>query len=474
MAIGYFGQMKKIILSTFLLLILISCGDSETKVTGAWLGGEIINPNTHHVILTKNEKVVDTIPLDENNRFLYYIENVDKGIYNFIHNEYQMVYLEPGDSLMLRLNTIEFDESLAFTGIGAERNNFLISMFNYNEGENQRIRPFYQLPVDEFLKKLDSMSDVRYENLNNFIKRYNPCKSFYKVAEANIVYDKYTKMEFYPFVNSDYTEKTAALNLPGNYYDFRKKIDYNSEELQSYYTYYRFLLWHLDYLAYEQYKSEHSFNRTSLNHITHKLNFIETLVSLESLKNSLLRTSTRRYIINCKNAEDEKKALDLYLSLTTDEDHKKEIIKISEASLKLMPGNKLPNLTIYSFNNERITFEEMIKRPTVIYFWSINSLNHLRNVHSKADELKLKYPEFDFIAINTNADKDTWKQIINRHGFNKDKEFRFKDPSKAMDHLIINTVNKAMIIDENTQIIDNHTNLFSTRLEQDLLSILNQ
>ena len=120
------------------------------------------------------------------------------------------------------------------------------------------------------------------------------------------------------------------------------------------------------------------------------------------------------------------------------------------------------------------SFEQIIKRPTVIYFWSINSLNHLRNIHSKADELKVKYPEFDFIAINTNADRDSWKQIINRHGYDKNKEFRFQEPSKAMGHLIINTVNKSMIIDKNAIIIDNHTNLFNSRFEEELLGLLNQ
>ncbi len=466
--------MNKFFFLFILLIISASCGsDKKDNVTGAWFGGEIVNPNTNHIILTKNENVIDTIPLDRNNRFLYYIENVEKGIYNFIHNEYQMVYLEPGDSLMLRLNTIEFDESLAFTGKGAERNNFLINMFNYNEGENQRMRPFYQLPVDEFLQKLDSMSKVRYDNLNRFIKRYKPCKPFHEIAEANIIYDKYTKMEFYPFVNSDYNE-ASDISLPSNYYDFRKNVDYNNKALQSYYTYYRFMLWHFDYLAYEKYKNKHPFERESLSHITSKLNSIDSLVNLESLKNSLLRTTTRRFIINCKNPEYEKKALDLYLSLTSDENHKEEIIKISEASLKLMPGEKLPELTIYNFNNERVSFDQIINRPTVIYFWSINSLNHLRNVHSKADELKAKYPEFDFIAINTNADKDSWKRIINRHGFDNSKEFRFHDPSKAMEHLIVNTVNKSMIIDKDAKIIDNHTNMFSVRFEEQLLGILNQ
>lgn len=467
--------MKNSLLLTFILIIFISCGsDDKINETGAWIGGEIVNPNTNHIILTKNEKLVDTIKLNENNRFLYYIENVEKGIYNFVHNEYQMIYLEPGDSLMLRLNTIEFDKSLAFTGIGAERNNFLINIFLHNEEENQQMGQFYQLPVDEFLVKLDSMKKARFKHLDRFTQRFKPCKSFYEVAEANILYDYYIKREFYPYVNSTYNGNSKLPALPANYFDFRKKINYNNAALQSYYTYYRFMLWHFDYLAHEQYMDKLPYDRQSLTHITTKLKTIDSLVSIDGLKNSLLKTTTRWYFIRSKNAEDEKTALELFLNLSTNDEHKNELIKISEASLKLMPGKKLPDLALVDLNGELVSFDKIIKRPTVLYFWSTSSLNHLRNVHSKADELKIKYPEFDFIAINTNSDNDSWKQIINRHGFDKSKEFRFQNPSVAMDHLIINTVNKAIIVDKNVRIIDNHTNLFENNFEEQLLGLLNQ
>tara|TARA_R110002072_G_scaffold81680_5_gene186837 strand:- start:1758 stop:3158 length:1401 start_codon:yes stop_codon:yes gene_type:complete len=466
--------MIRFLFLSFVLLIFNSCDfDKSHSEKGAWLGGEIINPNSNHIILSKNEKIIDTINLDINNRFLYYIDNVEKGLYNFIHHEYQMVYLEPGDSLMLRLNTIEFDESLAFTGKGADRNNFLINMFIHNELENQRMRPFYQLPVEDFLAKLDSMKNLRLKNLEKFIKRVKPCEAFHKIAMANITYDYYDKKEIYPYAHFGRNEVSNA-QLPNGYYDFRKNLDYNSEDLQSYYTYYRFMQRHFDFLSFESYKNEFPYNSDSFIHISNKLYKIDSLVSLTNFKNSLLKTSIRRYIINSKNPDEEKAALEHYFNLSTDQSHKDEIKHISEASLKLMPGNTLPQLNILDFNDNRHTFSSLIKRPSIIFFWSIHSLNHLKEVHSKVDELKLKYPEFDFIGFNTNDDIKTWKQTINRYGFNKNLEFRFEETESAMEHLVINSINKVMIIDEDSKIIDNYTNLFSVKFEEQLLGILNQ
>lgn len=459
----------------FLIAIaFLSCSSEKTeKDEGAWFGGEIVNPNTDYIILTRNETLIDTILLDNNNRFLYHIENVEKGIYNFIHLEYQMAYLEPGDSLMLRLNTIEFDESLAFTGKGAERNNFLINMFIYNELETQRMRPFYQLPVEQFLLKLDSMRSLRIENLDRFIKRADPCSAFFNIANANINYDYYDRREIYPFAHYGRNNVNNVV-LPQGYYDFRNDVDYNNEELQSYYTYYRFMQRHFDFIAFEKYRDDSQYNNSSLNHISAKLMAIDSHINLESFKNSLFKSSIRRFILNSKEYDDEKKAVELFLSLSTNETHKDEIKKIFEASLKLMPGNPLPNLTLHDYKDKQQSISSAIKRPTILYFWSINSINHMRNVHSKVDELKLKYPEFDFIALNTNSDSEAWKGMINRHGYNKNYQFRFGNPETAIENLVINSINKTMIVDKDGHIIDNQTNLFSVTFEEQLLGILNQ
>ena len=102
------------ILST--TLFLIGCTSNDTKkANGTYLGGEIINPRTDNVIIAKNDIPIDTVLLDSQNRFFYTFTDFEPGIYNFLHWEGQMVYLEEGDSLLLRVNTRDFDESLSYT-----------------------------------------------------------------------------------------------------------------------------------------------------------------------------------------------------------------------------------------------------------------------------------------------------------------------------------------------------------------------
>ena len=75
-------------------------------------------------------------------------------MYYFRHgNENQYIYLEPQDSLMLRLNTWDFDESIVFAGKGAERNNILIDCFLQEERDNKMFYELNQLTPDNFIKK---------------------------------------------------------------------------------------------------------------------------------------------------------------------------------------------------------------------------------------------------------------------------------------------------------------------------------
>ena len=113
------------------IIVFSACqdNDSSKKRDYTYIGGEIVNPNVDYVILFSEKGVGDTVKLDRNNRFIYKVKNLKDGIYSFKHNpENQLILLEKGDSLLFRLNTFEFDESLVFSGDGARKNNFLIEV----------------------------------------------------------------------------------------------------------------------------------------------------------------------------------------------------------------------------------------------------------------------------------------------------------------------------------------------------------
>src|SRR5690554_6616939 len=111
----------------FKIVLLLSCGvvlnsckkEFEDSDYTAYFVGEIINTKSEWVLLYKDGELIDSIPLDEKNRFFVKDDSLPVNLYSFQHEpEYQYVYFDQNDSLMLRLNTHDFDGSLVFCGRG--------------------------------------------------------------------------------------------------------------------------------------------------------------------------------------------------------------------------------------------------------------------------------------------------------------------------------------------------------------------
>src|SRR5680860_46605 len=106
---------------TYIILVFLTVGCEKSNENAAtYFGGQIINPKTNYVLFLKDEKVIDTLMLDKSNRFLKKIPSLEEGLYTFKHgNDLQYIYLEPSDSVLVRLNTWDFDQSLVFSGKGS-------------------------------------------------------------------------------------------------------------------------------------------------------------------------------------------------------------------------------------------------------------------------------------------------------------------------------------------------------------------
>ena len=122
-----------------LLMCLTSCNKDDNDYT-AYFGGEIKDPLVPYVLFSKDNKVIDTIPLDANNRFFVKFDSLTPGLYNFKHEpDYQYVYFDKNDSLMVSLNTTDFDQSVVFSGRGERKNNFMMELFLAHEEDRSHI-----------------------------------------------------------------------------------------------------------------------------------------------------------------------------------------------------------------------------------------------------------------------------------------------------------------------------------------------
>lgn len=461
-------------------LSLIGCKKSSTNGNNiAFFGGEIINPKGDQVILYNREgKISDTLLLDENNRFNHTINNIKSGLYTFRHGgEIQFVILEPNDSLMIRLNTYDFDESLVFTGIGAQKNNYLIKSFLHNVEESQMLVKHSEKDPEEFQKYIDNRHKKELIEFENFAADKSFSSLTTSIIKANIDYHNYADKEIYPFAYFGENKMVHVKDLPEDFYAFRNKIDYNANHLSEIFAYNRYLFFHIDNLALTTYyknNAYHSrFKRHELSYNKAKLNLVDSLIKDESIKNNLLKYKTREFINHSNSQEQIDDIMASYLLKTSNEEDIKYMNGLISSLNNLKPGKGLPDLKVINVKNKEFTIAEIVEKPTLIYFWSSNVKKHYKQSHYRVKELKSKFPEMEFISININDNADKyWMETLNQYKFDLNSEYRFKNPKEALETLAVSYLYKVIIVNENAQIINSNVNIFNPDFEITLENLL--
>lgn len=471
--------MKGFLSIILLTLTFLSCKNDTKNANYAYLGGEIINPTTNFIVLEKDDELIDTVKLDGRNRFIYKIENLNPGFYSFTHGgEFQMILLEPKDSLMLRLNTIEFDESLVFSGIGAKKNNYFINDFLEHESQEKYIFKICQLKPKNYIKHIDSINTIKTNKLERFKKKNKPSNLFVKIAQANIDFDYYSHKEMYPFIHYG-RDKVAILNaLPENFYDYRKNINYNDAFFSKYHNYKAFLRKNMSNMALQAH-AKHSknkpFRRKDLCYNLERLNIIDSLISNTTIKDELLYHFTIDYLSKNQNIEDNETLLKSYLEKSNDDKGKVIMERINASINRLKTGEKIPEFVVtdYKANNHNIS--SIINKNTVICFWSQSYYKHFNDSYKRIKELKIKYPEINFIRINIDDyNLQRSKKILANHNYISNSEYKLENPVSTKENLAIYPVTKTFIVDKNTTIVSSTSNLFSFRFEKELLGLINR
>ncbi|MFB9058201.1 hypothetical protein ACFFU9_15760 [Mariniflexile ostreae] len=464
-----------------LIISLVSCKTDSNENDGdvAYLGGEIINANTNFVVLLKGEMVLDSIILDDSNRFLYKIKHLSPGLYTFRHgSEIQMVLLEPKDSIIFRLNTLEFDESLVYTGDGARKNNYFINEFLENELTEPDIFKFSQLEPKAFEKKLDSVRASRVKKYLYFTKKHETSELFKKIAQSNIDYKYYTSKEIYPFVHYGEGKHNIINALPDDFYSYRKKIDYNDDFLKDYFNYNAFLRSSFNNLALKKHfthTKDCHIKRSSICYNLDRHHLIDSLVTNKTIKNNLLFYNTMSFLARNQNIDGHDSVIQSFLEKNTNEENKVLVTDYAESLKKLRPGENFPSIDVINHENKVFNSNALITSPTAICFWSHAFYEHFKRSHDKIKDLRKKYPEVNFIIINIDDySTERWVSTLEKNRFSVKNEYQFKEPEKSKHLLAIHPMTKVIIVNKHNKIVNNNANIFSIGFEEELLGLINQ
>jgi len=466
-------MVKKYILYLLPLFIIISscftaCKKGfEAKNYVAYFGGEVQNPQTNYVLLLKDNTVVDTIYLDKKNRFLHKFDSLAPGLYTFKHEpEYQYVYFDKNDSLMVRINAFDFDNSIVFCGRGDEKNNFLMEMYLKNEEDKGTMYDVFDRNVKQFTKNIDSSFAIRK---SFYLKRKAEIgwdETFDAVAKASLDFHHITKKEIYPYAHQFRTGENIRKTLPSNYYAHRKEVNYENHDLINYSPFIKYVSMMLNNMAYE--KNIGNLNENSIENNIEKLNITNKIINNEKVRNVVLNNVALMYLLEDQNMYNNTKFIERYLQLSTDAALEKEIRTIYNSVQNLKVGNRLPDINLVNAENNLISLDKIISKPTVLYFWTTHAESHMAVAHQKIDDLKAKHPNYDFIAINIDDTQPNWNNALKKYKLNPSYELHADDFEAIRNKWVITKVHRIIILNADGTIKNGFANLFDVNFETNL------
>lgn len=454
----------------FAWLFLGSC-DSKEKSDIIFIKGKVVNPKHGTVVFTDYEKINDTVQLSPTNEFTLSLKNVEKpGLYTFWHaNEYQSVYLEPGDSITLFVDTKSFDESLSFSNDRAKENNYLINMFVEMEIANKSFLPHYKKEPNIFLNHLEKRVKNQLYKLERDAKREGFNASFVAIGKDIIKFNNLSKKERY--VAAHYGSAVAPCNakLPNTFYDHRKTLNINDIKLLNNNSFKSFLNSFIANKTRER-LANYENDATDVVYATTRLHATIALLENETMRELYLSNYTRNVLRNAKDHEMPQAVLDTYLELSKSEINKSNMLALANSFKTTRKGNDFADLLLNTASSKKVMLGDVVKKQSIIYYWSAKEESYSAQVHLTVADLRKKYPEFEFIGINTDEGADDkWKHILHTMAMDTTHEYKVAQENSFNLSDIIRGSKRAMLIDKDLTIIDGNLNLLHYKIETTLL-----
>ena len=456
-------MIRHIIFVFILAMLCIGCYQTP-KVGYTYFGGKIIHPKDSIVVLISTKDFRDTLKLSSDHTFMKKYENFDGGLYYFNHgNEYQYVFIEAHDSLLLRLNTWDFDESLVFSGKNAETNNLLVETFLAYERNEWNISRREMANVNEFMAKMDTMLAEKKEILTNYQRTHTSTSTgFLEIYRIALTFPIYTELERYMIAHY---MKFKSDSLKHKLLKYRNDIQLGRDSLLYYRPYY-------DYVRRKMYNEAtlKGYARESEDFVIHLLNGIDKEVNDEKIKNKILYEIVKFNFMKRGKNNDYQKVFVNYFKLSSDLEHKKEMQRLIQDINYMNEQEKLPNFKVeVAATGDWVAIRDFLPQKHTIICLGNSTYFSTRSVSSHFNYLFKNYPEVNFMLIHQNKrNTATYIEEIDRK-----YQYKLVANSKAYKFLTSNFP-RLIIVNKNKVIENAFSSIFAVDLEQQIKAMLRE
>lgn len=389
--------------------LFFSCKKNDEKPEnnfGAYLGGTFQGTSYPFILLVKNNKTVDTLPVNDHKEFGKKFDALIPGMYTLIYGPYcENVFFEKNDRISIKITSGDFGNRVEYTGKGSNKNNFLRELLDLVNDEQHDCSFLYNRPYGIFKTSADSLRDSRRALYLRKKTEFRWDKEFDKYARSVIDYAYYTTLEQYP-VSRLVKSGTGIDSLPANYYDFRSKVDFNDEALSCLKPY-------TDYLALlSEVYTRNSKRRSQSEAALTALHVADSLINTPTVKNKVTEQLAYSYIFSDLMVQPSPEYLAYLKKINTDTGQKNTLTNFIKTAAAFRNLKQLPSFALSDSDGNPFTSFKG-KGESLILFWSSSYDDLYRKMLSLVEKIKAEQPELNIYVINTDLNEKNWKEKRN-------------------------------------------------------------
>lgn len=453
----------------FYALIIAGCTQTEKPNNTVFINGTIKNPKSDFVFImdTKVNQtiVIDSIDVDENGNFATSFELKEPGFVKLYHgNDHTGMFLIPGDSIHISLNTKKFDETINYNGRGAEINNYLAEKVLLEEKLNLiSYKDLYSLEKEQFIARVDSVKKVREKHLEKFLNtKLDINEKFIKFEKSDILYSGAWLLMNYTEDHKYYTEKDS-IDLGEDYDNYLSELNLNDADLIGLGIYTMFLKSYLRNKVQEEFESDSSLK--GLDNPLTELRLSKEIFSDETIKNYMLYSIMDEQIryegiknIDALMADFEKNCTNQeYISKIKEQYSKWE---------KLAEGKQAPLFSYPDITGDTVSLSDFKGKYVYVDVWATwcspcrAELPHLEKLQ---DHFKGK--NIVFVSVSVDETKEPWEKMVKEKKL-KGVQLFAKGFSAITKDYLINSIPRFLLIDTEGKIIDSNAPKPSEKIKE--------
>ena len=295
-----------------ILLLFFSCKSDNKTV----FSGKILNNTSDSISIYKDNNMIYESVVDVDGLFNITIDTITSGLYTFYHEpEFQYIIIDENDNLQIRLNTLDFDESLVYTGKGSSKNNFLMDVFLRSENDELEINSKLDLAFDTFKNLVDSLYNKQMNSFKLFKENNILSNSSKEIINTAILYPYISK--FHSYIIRNNIEEEIQKDLFINY---QNEISYDLDALAYFKPYIDFLYLHI----YNNVKIKKDYEN-SLDFNIQRLSYTDKIIKSKLVKSRVLRFHAFGFILQRQDDVKNKTFLKAFFEISKDKKVNEEI-----------------------------------------------------------------------------------------------------------------------------------------------------